>query len=221
MPAGRLLTASLEFERDYNAQGFKRIAGIDEAGRGAWAGPVAAGAVVLPPDGGDLSERLHGARDSKTMTARERGRLCETIQGVAAAWGMGMATVAEICALGIAPATKLAMRRALLDMTTRACHIWPDLLFIDYVALENSPVSCPQVVRPQFDAHSLTVACASIIAKHMRDTHMAELDARHPGYGFGRHKGYGTASHASALDELGPCEAHRTTFAPIAQRRLL
>lgn len=221
MPAARTATASLEFEREYNAQGFKRIAGIDEAGRGAWAGPVVAGAVVLPPDTGDLTDRLRGARDSKTMTALGRGRLSDAIQRVAAAWGVGMATVTEIGTLGIAPATRLAMRRALLDMTTRACHIWPDLLFIDYVSLDNSPISCPQVVRARFDAHSLTVACASIVAKHWRDTHMAELDVKYPGYGFARHKGYGTFGHAHALDTLGPCEAHRMTFAPLVQRRLL
>ncbi len=221
MPDVRIPTASLEFEREYNAQGYRRIAGIDEAGRGAWAGPVVAGAVVLPSDAGELAAKLYGARDSKTMTPAERARLSEVIQAIASAWGVGAASVAEIAALGIAPATKLAMRRALLDMTTRACHIWPDLLFIDYVKLENAPITCPQIVRSQFDAHSLTVACASIVAKHWRDTQMIELDARHPGYGFARHKGYGTAVHAAALDQLGACEAHRMNFAPLAQRRLL
>lgn len=221
MPAARIPTASLNIERQYNAQGFKRIAGIDEAGRGAWAGPVAAGAVVLPADTGDLSELLYGARDSKLMTPRTREKLYTTIQSVAAAWGVGSASVAEITALGIAPATKLAMRRALLDMTTRACHIWPDMLFIDYVKLENAPITCPQIVQPRFDTHSLTVACASIIAKHWRDTHMAELDVHYPGYGFAKHKGYGTPGHIAALDTLGACEVHRMTFAPLVQRRLL
>lgn len=221
MSAARIPTASLEVEKQYNAQGFKRIAGIDEAGRGAWAGPVVAGAVVLPPDTGTLSETLYGARDSKTMTPRTREKLFARIQSVAAAWGVGSASVAEIASLGIAPATKLAMRRALLDMTTHACHIWPDLLFIDYVKLENSPISCPQVVQPRFDSHSLTVACASIIAKHWRDSHMIELDTRYPGYSFARHKGYGTAAHIKALDALGACDQHRMNFAPLAQRRLL
>lgn len=221
MPAARSLTASLEIEKQYNAQGYKRIAGVDEAGRGAWAGPVVAGAVVLPLDTGTLSETLSGARDSKTMTPRRREKLFSIIQSAAAAWGVGSASVAEIAVHGIAPATKLAMRRALLDMTTRACHIWPDLLFIDYVKLENSPISCQQVVQPRFDSHSLTVACASIIAKHWRDSHMAELDVRYPGYGFARHKGYGTAAHIAALDSLGACDQHRMNFAPLIQRRLL
>lgn len=221
MPAARSLTASLEIEKRYNAQGYKRIAGVDEAGRGAWAGPVVAGAVVLPPDTGTLSETLSGARDSKTMTPRRREKLYSTIQSAAAAWGVGSASVTEIAALGIAPATKLAMRRALLDMTTRACHIWPDLLFIDYVKLENSPIACQQVIQPRFDALSLTVACASIIAKHWRDSHMTELDARYPGYGFARHKGYGTPAHIAALDSLGACDQHRMNFAPLIQRRLL
>lgn len=221
MPAARIPTASLEIERHYNAQGYKQIAGVDEAGRGAWAGPVVAGAVVLPPDTGTLSEMLRGARDSKTMTPRTREKLFSTIQSVSAAWGVGSASVAEIIALGISPATKLAMRRALLDMTTRACHIWPDLLFIDYVKLDNAPITCQQVVQARFDSHSLTVACASIIAKHWRDSHMVELDVRYPGYGFARHKGYGTAAHIAALDTLGACDQHRMNFAPLIQRRLL
>ncbi|MBK8134891.1 MAG: ribonuclease HII [Chloroflexi bacterium] len=215
-----MLTASLDIERDYHAQGRKQIAGIDEAGRGAWAGPVAAGAVVLPTRDG-LVEQLRGARDSKTMTPAERARLSDVIQSVAAAWGIGEASVAEIASLGIVGATKLAMRRALLDMNQRMCHIWPDVLFIDHVQLENAPVSCPQIVRPKFDSLSLTVACASILAKHWRDAAMKELDARHPGYGFAKHKGYGTPGHITALDTLGPCEAHRMNFQPLIQRRLL
>lgn len=220
MPAERTPTASLDIERVYYAQGRRQIAGIDEAGRGAWAGPVSAAAVVLPISD-SLTERLEGARDSKTMTPSERARLAEVIRSVAAAWGIGTATVAEIDQNGIVGATKLAMRRALLDMNQRMCHIWPDLLFIDHVQLDNAPVTCPQVVRPKFDSQSLTVACASILAKTWRDSFMIELDLRHPDYGFARHKGYGTPEHIAALDSLGPCAAHRMTFQPILQRRLL
>lgn len=220
MPAAPVPTASLDFERVYHAQGRRQIAGIDEAGRGAWAGPVSAAAVVLPISD-SLTEKLEGVRDSKTVTPSERVRLAEVIRSVAAAWGIGTATVAEIDQNGIVGATKLAMRRALLDMNQRMCHIWPDLLFIDHVQLDNAPVTCPQVVRPKFDSHSLTVACASILAKTWRDSFMIELDQGYPGYGFARHKGYGTPEHIAALDSLGPCAAHRMTFQPILQRRLL
>lgn len=221
MPAMRIPTASLEIEKQYIAQGYHHIAGLDEAGRGAWAGPVAAGAVVLPVDMEALSDLLHGARDSKTMTPRMREKLSETIQSVAAAWGIGMASADEITRLGIAPATRLAMRRALLDMTARVCHIEPDLLFIDYVRLDHAPLACPQIVLPHFDSRSLTVACASILAKHWRDSQMIALDEQYPDYGFARHKGYGTAAHAAALDARGACDQHRMNFAPLIQRRLL
>lgn len=213
-------TASLETEREYYAKGHRQIAGIDEAGRGAWAGPVVAAAVVLPPKDA-IAETLAGARDSKMMTPRQRATLSDAIKAAASAWGIGSASVAEIDTNGIVPATKLAMRRALLDMNQRMCHIWPDVLFIDHVKLDNAPMTCPQVVRPKFDSTSLSVACASILAKHWRDSYMAELDEQYPGYGFARHKGYGTHSHITALDTLGACDAHRMTFQPLVQRRLL
>lgn len=220
MPARQVQTASLDIEREYVASGHRMIAGIDEAGRGAWAGPVVAASVILPITD-DVMEQLRGARDSKDMTPRSRARLYELIPTVARAWGVGAASVDEIGAMGIADATRLAMRRALLDMLQRACHISPDVLFIDYVKLDNAPVACPQVVRAKFDSHSLSVACASIMAKQWRDTQMGALDESHPGYGFAKHKGYGTPQHMKALDNLGTCEAHRATFRPVIQRRLL
>ncbi|GIK29599.1 MAG: ribonuclease HII [Chloroflexi bacterium] len=216
-------TASLSIERGLWAEGCRCVTGIDEAGRGAWAGPVAAAAVALPagPEA-ELLTVLNGARDSKTMTAAERGRLAGVVKATALAWGIGSASAAEIDQIGILPATRIAMRRALgVLMDSGAC---PDVLLLDYIALPESPVECRQISRAKMDALSLSVACASILAKDWRDGVMAELDERHPGYGFRSNKGYGgdgRSPHRRALDTLGPSPQHRMTFRPVIQRRLL
>lgn len=200
---------TLEAEARFWARGMHRVAGLDEAGRGAWAGPVVAAAVILP-FGDDACTALAGVRDSKQMSPRLRETLAACIFDVALAVGVGRGEQQEIDALGIVPATRLAMQRALAALT-----VAPEALVID--ALRLPGVDLPQDAFPYADARSLSVAAASIIAKVTRDhwmTNVAEADF--PGYGFAQHKGYGTRQHQEALDRMGVCPLHRLTFRPIA-----
>ncbi len=190
--------------------GLRRVAGLDEAGRGPWAGPVTAAAVVLPA-GDDCLRALVGVDDSKRLTPRRREALAPVIKSVAVAWGVGMAESGEIDRLGIVPATRLAMERAL-----GALGLAPQALLIDAVRLPG--VTFPQRSLIHGDALSLSIAAASILAKVARDRLMVEMDGQYPGYGFARHKGYGTRVHAEALARLGPCPIHRRSFAPVARR---
>lgn len=201
-------TASLTYEYQYWESGCHRIVGLDEAGRGTWAGPVSAGAVCLPLERGDLSKVLAGVRDSKQMTPRQRGILVERIKEVATTWGVGSASSEEIDEFGIVPATKLAMKRA-LEMT----RVQPDCLFLDSLAWPE--VNLPQISLVKGDSRSLSIAAASVVAKVWRDEYMRELDKQYPQYGFAVHKGYGTARHHAALKQYGPCAIHRMTFAPL------
>jgi ribonuclease HII len=189
------------------AAGIVNAAGLDEAGRGAWAGPVSAAAVILPPDAAVL-ERLRGVRDSKQMTARQRGEWAERIRQEAAAWGVGLASAEEIDAQGILPATRLAMQRALA-----ALNIPPQHLLIDAVRLRSVPL--PQTCLIRGDATCLSIAAASVLAKTARDALLTALETEFPGYGFAQHKGYGTAQHQAALRALGPCPQHRRSYAPV------
>jgi ribonuclease HII len=191
------------------ACGYRRIAGVDEAGRGAWAGPVYAAAVVLPLERPDLSRLLADVRDSKGLSPLQREALSARIREVALAVGVGWAEVAEIDALGILPATRRAMARAVGGLALPA-----DALLIDYVRLPE--IGLPQRSLPRADACCLSVAAASIIAKVERDRRMTELDREYPGYGFARHKGYGTPQHRRALQQLGPSPIHRRTWRPLA-----
>ncbi len=202
---------SLEHEQIFWRAGFVHVAGLDEAGRGAWAGPVVAAAVILPPDPA-IAATLHGVTDSKQLTPQQREALRARIVEVALAWGVGEASAAEIDALGIVTATRLAMQRAL-----DALALAPHALLID--ALRLPAVSLPQRAFPRADALSLSVAAASILAKTTRDARMAELEMQAPGYGFARHKGYGTRGHQQALRALGPSAWHRRSFRPV-QRAL-
>jgi ribonuclease HII len=197
----------LKFERALWLQGLARVAGLDEAGRGAWAGPVAAGAVILPADEGILA-RLEGVRDSKQMTPAARASYAARIRLEAAAWGVGFASNEEIDALGILPATRLAMQRALAACANQAEHLLIDALRLPGVAL-------PQTALIKGDQRSLSIAAASVLAKTGRDEWMETLDSAYPGYGFKRHKGYGTAFHQAALKKLGPSRIHRLSFAPL------
>ncbi len=213
--AGARKTASLRHERHFQRAGCQVIVGIDEVGRGPLAGPVAAGAVALPLARRDLSSALRGARDSKAMTAAQRQTLAKTIKAVASAWGIGSSSAAEIDAIGIAEATKKAMRRA-LERALAASALTADCLFLDYALLPELR-EIPQVCFVEGDKHSLSIACASVIAKVWRDAYMTELDARHQRYGFARHKGYGTKEHLRALRRYGACEAHRRSFKPVSR----
>ncbi len=200
---------TLEHEGRFWTQGYQAVAGLDEAGRGAWAGPVYAGAVIFDPEATDWAN-LAGVGDSKQLSPSQRETALEIIQTQAAAWAAGWASAAEIDAVGIVPATRLAMRRALEYLSPH-----PDALLIDALILPEIPL--PQHGFPFADQLSLTVAAASIVAKVSRDRWMCEQAEVHfAGYGFGQHKGYGTRLHQEALAKQGPCAIHRRTFAPIA-----
>jgi ribonuclease HII len=200
---------NLIFEKQLWGEGYRVIAGLDEAGRGAWAGPVYAAAVVLPNDD-RVCEVLAGVRDSKQMTARQRERYEGCIKSVSIAWAVGFASEGEIDAMGIVPATCLAMQRAIDSLVYP-----PNYLLIDYISLHDC--TCPQLSLPKGDCQSLSIAAASVLAKTGRDAYMVAQDAVYPGYGFDRHKGYGTAQHHAALRELGTTHFHRKTFRPIAE----
>jgi ribonuclease HII len=194
----------LSFELVLWQAGIKGVAGIDEAGRGALAGPVAAAAVILPQKV-DVIRLLKGVRDSKQMTPKDRETAREWIIQYAASWGVGFATAEEIDLLGIVPATQLAAWRALEQLIA-----YPDHLLLDYLFLPD--VSVPQTALIKGDCRSLSIAAASILAKTSRDTLMRELDLTYPDYGFAAHKGYGTLAHRDALHRLGPSQVHRLSF---------
>lgn len=179
------------------------VCGVDEAGRGPWAGPVAAGAVILHYD--DLPE---GIDDSKALTAGRREALEIEIKARAVAWGVGFASVEEIEELNILQATGLAMCRAV-----EAMAILPVAALVDGAYRFRLPCDVQTVVGG--DSLSLSIAAASILAKTARDRLMVELDAEYPGYGFASHKGYNAPAHQEALRTLGPCPAHRRGWAPI------
>lgn len=180
------------------------VCGVDEAGRGPWAGPVCAGAVIL-----DTRKRIpKGLDDSKKLTAKAREALEVEIKARAVAWGVGFASVAEISELNILHATGLAMRRAV-----EALKIPPLVALVDGNYAFSLPCAVKTVVGG--DALSLSIAAASILAKVARDRLMIEMDERYPGYGFASHKGYRAPIHAEALTRLGPCEIHRMAWNPV------
>ncbi len=198
----------LRFEAELWQAGLTLVAGIDEAGRGAWAGPVTAAAVVLPCNQMDLTMQLRGVRDSKQMTALQRERCAGLIRAAAISWAVGWAAQTEIDTLGILPATRLAMRRAI-----EALAVIPEHLLVDAVRLPE--IALGQTALIKGDARALSIAAAAVLAKTARDAWMRSLDEQFPGYGFAAHKGYGTAAHQRALDTLGPCAEHRASYAPV------
>jgi len=197
----------LFFEIELWKQGYTRIAGIDEAGRGAWAGPVHAAAVILPDDE-NVAATLSGVNDSKQLTPLERTEYACRIKRIAIAWHIGSSSHGEIDSLGIVPATILAMKRALEGL-----DIQPQHLLVDYFVITDCNV--PQTPLVKGDARSLSIAAASILAKTARDEEMTMLSTLHPGYGFEKHKGYGTAFHRKQLDILGLSEIHRESYDPV------
>jgi ribonuclease HII len=201
----------LNFELALWQQGFKLVAGIDEAGRGALAGPVAVGAVILPANLPDLAIQLPGIRDSKQLKPKDRELAAIVIKGIAVSWAVGLAEAAEIDQLGIARATRLAAMRAVNQL---ACV--PQHLLIDYIKLNESDL--PQTSLVKGDQRSLSIACASILAKTTRDELMIRLGEQYPNYGFARHKGYGTAGHLAAIQACGACPIHRVSFAPFSPK---
>ncbi len=203
--AGMISTPDLSHEKKL-WHSWQYVAGLDEAGRGALAGPVCVGAVILPHDAPFLLRTLGGVRDSKQLTTRKRGQFAPRIKQVARAWGIGFAVSDEIDALGIVPATRLAASRAL-----EAMPILPDFLLTDF-RLELPELDLPQAALVKGDQRSLSIASASILAKTARDDLMIGLDAQYPQYGFARHKGYGSLAHRMAIAKLGFSPVHRKTF---------
>lgn len=196
-----LPTLMLELEARATWNG--HVCGVDEAGRGPWAGPVSAAAVILNPD--DLPP---GIDDSKALTEKRRAALEPLIKSRALAWGVGFASVEEIDELNILHATGLAMRRAVEALAHAPVHALVD---------GNYRFKLPCAVTPvvKGDSRSLSIAAASILAKTARDRLMIEMDATYPGYGFASHKGYNAPIHQKALQTLGPCPEHRRSWAPI------
>ena len=179
------------------------VCGVDEAGRGPWAGPVSAAAVILDP-----ARLPEGVDDSKALTAKARERLEAEIKQCAVAWCVAFASVEEIGELNILHATGLAMHRAVAGL-----HISASFALVDGNYAFKLP--CPVRTVVGGDALCLSIAAASILAKTARDRLMIEMDDLHPGYGFAGHKGYGAPRHIEALQALGPCAIHRTTWAPV------
>ena len=202
----------LAAERDLWEAGIRYIAGIDEAGRGSLAGPVAVGAVILPADP-QVAYALKGVRDSKQLSPRQREECSQQIKRLALAWEVGFASHTEIDDFGIVYAIHLAAGRALKGLL-----IAPEHLLIDYIFLPEHP--SPQTALIKGDARSLSIASASILAKTARDLQLCELDGQFPDYGFAEHKGYCTPGHVEALTRLGPSPVHRSSYRPLAVRNL-
>ena len=193
------------------ANGVLWIAGIDEAGRGALAGPVAAAAVILP-NIKSIGKSFSGVRDSKKMTAAQRETWSKRIKSTAITYGVGLASAKEIDSLGILPATKLAAQRAIFYLS-----VVPDHLLIDHFRLPEENI--PQTSISKGDTISLSIASASILAKTTRDEILCTIDTQYPDYGFVDHKGYGTKSHLNVLKALGPTPFHRKSFAPLNAKK--
>ncbi len=207
MATGRTIP-DFEFETELHRQGYVRVAGLDEVGRGCLAGPAAAGAVILPAN--PSQEVFALARDSKQLSAAQREEAYEAITRSALSYAVGWVTPAEIDQIGIAAGVRRAMRRALAKLNPPATY-----LLIDAFPLPSSGLPQKSIIRG--DSKSLSIASASIVAKVERDRYMVSLAKRYQSYGFEAHKGYGTRRHLDSIAELGPCHAHRMSFAPVKQ----
>lgn len=199
---------TLMHERRLWARGFRRVAGLDEVGRGAWAGPVVAAVVILPPGDPELASRLSGVRDSKLLSPKQREALMGLLAQHAVALGVGAVSPGAIDAMGIVAATRRAMRLALASLASP-----PDHLLVDHLSLPD--LSLAQISMPHGDLHVLSIAAASVVAKVCRDRLMDRYEALFPGYGLVRNKGYGTPEHQAGLQALGPSAIHRFSFAPL------
>jgi len=192
-------------ELELQQNGYKYIAGIDEAGRGPLAGPVVAAAVILPLE---HPSWLNDVRDSKLLSPKKRSYLYDKIYEEINTVGVGIVSSMEIDSINILQATRLAMQNAIYKVP-----VLPDYILIDGMTLPDCGISQRCVIKG--DKVCLSIACASIVAKVKRDRMMEELDEIYPDYGFARHKGYGTKMHRDALNKLGPTAIHRTSFGPV------
>ena len=204
----------LALETAFRADGgYRLIAGVDEAGRGPLAGPVAAAAVILPPDLTGGEEWLRWIDDSKRLTPARRAAAADLIRQYAIAWAVAQLPSDVIDRIGIGNAVRAAMMDAVAQLRPA-----PDALLLDYIPIRECPYPWQAIVKG--DAKSRSIAAASILAKTARDAVMLDADRRYPGYGFARHKGYATALHLRRLRELGPSPLHRRSFSPLRQARL-
>lgn len=190
----------LEFENKAIANGYKAVCGVDEAGRGPLAGPVCAAAVILPE-----GVVIDGVNDSKKLTEKKREALFDVIREQALAYSIAYATVDEIEKINILNATMLAMRRAVDGLSVKA-----DYAMIDGNKIPELNIDAECIVKG--DARSMSIACASILAKVSRDRLLYKYAEEYPMYGFDKHKGYGTKAHREAILEYGPCPYHRKSF---------
>lgn len=197
------LISLLQYEQSLKKQGKAYIAGVDEAGRGPLAGPVIAGAVILPP-----TIQLYGLNDSKKISKAKRAELSVDIKKCAIAWAIGEATVEEIAKLNIFHASLLAMKRAVEGLNINPDHLLVDAVKIPYITISQTPIV-------KGDSISASIAAASIIAKTHRDKIMEAYHQQYPQYGFDKHKGYGTAEHIRALNQFGVLPIHRRGYAPV------
>lgn len=192
-----------DLERGLWSRGLTAVAGVDEAGRGALAGPVVAAVVLLP------AGREYPYRDSKRLTPAARARLAERLKTEALAFACGYSSAAVVDEVNVLEATKRAARAAVAEIVQSV-----DALVTDYLVLGSG---LPEVAVARADALSYQVAAASILAKHTRDSLLVRYEDEYPGYGFGRHFGYGVPQHLEALRRLGPCAVHRRSFAPVTR----
>ena len=193
--------------------GTRPVAGADEAGRGPIAGPVVAAAVILPPDLRGDEEWLGLLDDSKRLSPARRELAFSAVRKYALDWAFAAIGPKEIDAIGIGVASLRAMMQAVESLKHTPAH-----LLLDYIHVSRCPYPYDTVVKG--DSRSYSIAAASNVAKVERDRMMEEFDASHPGYGFAKHKGYATRHHLQRLREIGPCEIHRRSFAPLSQARL-
>lgn len=208
-----MIVPTFEYEQQYWSQGIKFIAGIDEAGMGALAGPVVAAVVIFSQDILPTFSEIFAkipVRDSKLLSARQRENAAELIEKHAHAWAIGSASAQEIDSLNIRAASHLAMQRAIEALQTP-----PDILMVDGTPVQISQ-TIPTINVIKGDQLSYSIAAASILAKVLRDAGMQQLDVKFPHYGFGSHKGYGAKIHMDALQQYGITEHHRKSYAPVA-----
>ena len=194
-------------------RGVRPVAGADEAGRGPLAGPVVAAAVVLPPELTGREDWLGLLDDSKRLTASRRQQAFEAVREYALSWAVAVVDPAEIDRTGVGVAALRAMMAAVESLSVRPAH-----LLLDYIPVRQCAYPYDAVVKG--DSRSYSIAAASNVAKVTRDRIMSDFGLEYPGYGFERHKGYATALHLERLREIGPCEIHRRSFAPVAQAHL-
>ena len=204
----------LSLELNLRHRGVGPIAGVDEVGRGPLAGPVVAGAVILPSDLTGSEDWLELLDDSKKLTRLQREQAAAVVKENAVAWGLGQVEPLQIDLIGIGRAAFQAMMLAVANMASRPAH-----LLLDYIHVRDCPYQYDTIVKG--DSVSYSSAAASNIAKVARDLLMREYEEQYPGYAFAKNKGYPTMYHMEQLRELGPCDIHRRSFAPVAQARMV